>query len=131
MVGDGLNDAPALAAAQASMAPANAADIGRSAADFVFLRTGLSAVPLTLDLARRADRLTRQNIALAILYNAMALPFAVLGLVTPLFAALAMSSSSVLVTANALRLAPKTRMRAQGPARRAAWILRPQSGGAA
>ena len=104
MVGDGLNDGPCLAEASVSASPATAADISQTVADVVFQGIDLAPVADVLVTARMARRVIRQNLAMSIGYNMLALPLAVGGLVTPWLAALAMSSSSLLVIVNSFRL---------------------------
>ena len=104
MVGDGLNDAAAMGAAHASMAPATAIDATRMAADCILLGNSLTEIPRTLAIARMAKRRILENFAVAAGYNLIAVPVAVLGYASPLAAAIAMSTSSIIVSLNALRL---------------------------
>jgi P-type Cu2+ transporter len=104
MVGDGLNDAPALASAWVSLSPSSASDLAQNAADIVFQGVRLQPVVQALKTARRAEKLVKQNIGFSLLYNAVTIPLAMSGYVSPLVAAIAMSSSSLVVIVNALRL---------------------------
>ncbi len=103
MVGDGLNDTGALALAHVSASPATGTDIAQAASDLVMRGEGLTALPLAVRVARKAQRLAAQNIAFSLAYNIVAVPVAVLGFATPLIAALVMASSSMIVILNALR----------------------------
>lgn len=107
MIGDGLNDAAALASAHASMAPSSAADATQNAADVILTGPSLSPMLLTLDVARHSRRRIMQGFGFAAIYNVVALPFGAAGLVTPVISAVAMSASSLAVTLNALRPYPR------------------------
>ena len=104
MVGDGLNDAPSLASAYVSMSPSSAMDITQNVADIVFQGERLRPIYIAWSVARLSQKLVKENFVLAIAYNIIAIPMAVMGMVTPLIAAIAMSSSSLIVIANAMRL---------------------------
>jgi len=104
MVGDGLNDMGAMAQAFVSISPASGVDATRATSDIVLLGRSLAPVLDALRVSRRARARIRENFGIAICYNAVAVPLAVLGFASPLMAALAMSSSSILVILNALRV---------------------------
>jgi P-type Cu2+ transporter len=106
-VGDGLNDAPSLAAAHVSLSPVSAVDLAQAEADAVFLGEQLTPIVDAVEISVKARRLMTQNLWFAGLYNLFAVPLAIFGLVTPLIAAIAMSGSSLTVTANALRALPR------------------------
>ena len=104
MVGDGLNDTAALAAADVSISPATALDAARVASDIVLLGKDLSTLAEAITTAQKATQRIRENFRIATVYNILAVPLAIAGLATPLIAALAMSTSSITVSLNALRL---------------------------
>ena len=104
MVGDGLNDTAALAAAYVSISPATALDAARVASDIVLMRPGFEDLPAAYDAACKARARIKENFAISTVYNVVAVPVALLGFATPLAAALAMSASSITVSLNAMRL---------------------------
>jgi Cu2+-exporting ATPase len=104
MVGDGINDAPVLAGADTSIAPAHGALLAQTSADVIMLGESLRPLVTALALSRKTLSIVRQNLIWAVVYNATALPLAVVGLVPPWLAAIGMSASSLVVVLNALRL---------------------------
>jgi Cu2+-exporting ATPase len=121
-VGDGINDAPLLRGADVAIAMGRGSALAQTSADLILVRESLDDLPHTVALARRTQRIIRQNLGWAIAYNLAALPLAALGLVPPWLAAIGMSLSSVVVVLNAMRLS-----RGSPPQRRPAWPTNPQA----
>jgi len=111
MVGDGLNDAPTLVGADVSISPSSAIDMAQNAADIVFMGDQLGAIIQAYRTAIFAQKLVKENLWLALVYNIIAVPVAVAGLATPLVAAIAMSSSSLVVIGNSFRLSLMQKVR--------------------
>src|SRR5213078_4106838 len=102
-VGDGINDAPALEQADLGIAVSRASDIAREAADIILLKSGIEAIPESLGLARATLKTIKQNLFWAFFYNAVGIPLAALGFMSPILCAAAMGFSDIVVIGNALR----------------------------
>ena len=118
MVGDGINDAPVLAAADASLSFSEATDAAQMSSDFVIIRSTLKALSEARAVARRGRRTVLQNLLWAAGYNLSAVPLAALGYVPPWAAAIGMSMSSLLVIGNSMRLRRRANRELEGPARK-------------